>query len=150
MCGQSGVDLEALGFFGFLRGVQGCSAPLPSTLGREVEFVDFRFTVVRRYAELKNEAPGCVLLMQVGAFMKVLDDDARSVSEVTGLKLQMSGSVDAPVVLGGFPKSGLDTYVAVAFQNGRKERNLEEVIRVSRGEGGEGADTAEDVADGPL
>jgi hypothetical protein len=26
--------------------------------------------------------------------MKVLDDDARSVSEVTGLKLQMSGSVD--------------------------------------------------------
>ena len=43
--------------------------------------------------------------------MKVLDDDARSVSEVTGLKLQMSGSVDRPVVIGGFPKSGLDSYI---------------------------------------
>jgi len=65
----------------------------------------------------------------------VLDDDARSVSEVTGLKLPMSGSVDAPVVLGGFPKSGLDSYigklvraghsVAVAFQNGRKQRRAQ-------------------------
>ena len=54
--------------------------------------------LVRRYAELKLEAPGCVLLMQVGAFMKVLDEDARAVSGVTGLKLQMSGSVEEPVV----------------------------------------------------
>ncbi len=92
--------------------------------------------------------------------MKVLDGDARSVSEVTGLKLQMSGSVDAPVVLGGFPKSGLDTYVgklvragisvAVAFQSGRKERNLEEVIRVRRGQDGAVADTAKDDPDGPV
>ena len=67
--------------------------------------------LVTRYVELKREAPGCVLLMQVGAFMKVLNDDARSVSEVTGLKLQMSGSVEQPVVLGGFPRSGLDAYV---------------------------------------
>lgn len=91
--------------------------------------------------------------------MKVLDDDARSVSEVTGLKLQMSGSVDAPVILGGFPKTGLDMYVgklvraghsvAVAFQNGRKERNLEEVIRVRRGQDGAAADTAKDDPDGP-
>jgi DNA mismatch repair ATPase MutS len=117
-------------------------------------------TLVRRYAELKREAPGCVLLMQIGAFMKVLDDDARRVSEVTGLKLQMSGSVDAPVVLGGFQKSGLDSYVgklvraghsvAVAFQNDRKERNLEEVIRVER-DGSQGAPRrAEDGDDGPL
>ena len=88
-------------------------------------------SLVQRYAELKHEAPGCVLLMQVGAFMKVLDDDARSMSEVTGLKLQMSGSVEQPVVLGGFPRSGLDTYVgklvraghsvAIALQDNRKE-----------------------------
>ncbi len=101
--------------------------------------------LVSRYAELKSEAPGCVLLMQVGAFMKVLDEDARTVSGVTGLRLLMSGSVEHPVVLGGFPKSGLDTYVgklvraghsvAVAFQDADKERNVEEVIRVANGSG---------------
>lgn len=60
-----------------------------------------------RYRELKREAADCILLMQVGAFMQVLDKDARSVSEVTGLKLQMAGDVDDPVVCGGFPKTGL-------------------------------------------
>ena len=90
----------------------------------------------------------------------MLNDDARSVSEVTGLKLQMSGSVEAPVVLGGFPKSGLDAYVgklvraghsvAVAFQNGRKERNLEEVIRVSRETQRVTSQGGEDAGDGAL
>ncbi len=40
-----------------------------------------------RYNELKQEAPDTVLLMQVGAFMKVMNEDAQKVSEVTGLKL---------------------------------------------------------------
>lgn len=80
--------------------------------------------------------------------MKVLDEDARTVAEVTGLKLQMSGSVEEPVVLGGFPKTGLDAYVgklvraghsvAVAFQDADKERNLEEVIRVTNANGATG------------
>jgi hypothetical protein len=42
------------------------------------------------------------------AFIQVMDDDARAVAAVNGLKLQMAGNVDAPVVLGGFPKSGLN------------------------------------------
>ncbi len=93
-----------------------------------------------RYLELKQKAPGCLLLMQVGVFMQVMNDDARAVSGVTGLKLQMAGDVDAPVVLGGFPKSGLDAYVgklaraghsvALAFQGSDKERHLHEVIQV--------------------
>ena len=40
--------------------------------------------------------------------MQVIDDDARAVSQVTGLKLRMAGEIDDPIVLGGFPKSGLD------------------------------------------
>ena len=36
--------------------------------------------------------------MQVGAFMQVMDQDARTVSQVTGLTLQMAGAVDDPVV----------------------------------------------------
>ncbi|HRY44364.1 MAG TPA: hypothetical protein P5164_10490 [Thermoanaerobaculia bacterium] len=97
--------------------------------------------LIARYAELKAEAPGCLLLMQVGTFLQVQGDDARTVSGVTGLKLQMGGDVDSPVVLGGFPKSGLDSYVgrlvraghsvALAFQDEAKERRISEVVRVS-------------------
>ena len=77
--------------------------------------------------------------------MQVMNEDARTVSAVTGLKLQMAGEVDAPVVLGGFPKSGLDAYtgklaraghaVAIALQNEQKERHLKEVIRISNDNG---------------
>ena len=74
--------------------------------------------LVKRYRELKAEAIGCLLLMQVGAFMDVMDQDARAVSEVTGLKLQMAGDVDDPVVLGGFPKTGLDAYVGKLVRAG--------------------------------
>ena len=96
--------------------------------------------LVKRYQELKETVPDCLLLMQVGVFMQVMDEDARAVSDVTGLKLQMAGEVDAPVVLGGFPKSGLDAYVgklvragqsvAIALQDEQKERHIREVIRV--------------------
>ena len=101
--------------------------------------------LVARYQELKEQVPKCLLLMQVGAFMQVMDEDARIASEVTGLKLQMAGEVDAPVVLGGFPKSGLDAYtgklvraghsVAIALQDEQKERHLKEIIRVSKEHG---------------
>ncbi len=96
--------------------------------------------LISRSRELKQEAPDCILLMQVGVFMKVLDDDARAVSAVSGLKLQMAGSVDAPTVVGGFPHSGLDAYigkwvraghsVAVALQDETKQRRLVEMIRL--------------------
>ena len=98
--------------------------------------------LVKRYQELKEDVPDCLLLMQVGAFMQVVDEDARAVSEVTGLKLQMAGEVDALVVLGGIPKSGLDAYVgklvragysvAIAFQDEQKERHVEEIVQISK------------------
>ena len=67
---------------------------------------------------LKQDVPDCLLLMQVGAFMQVMDHDARTVSQVTGLKLQMAGEVDDPVVVGGFPRSGLDAYVGKLVRAG--------------------------------
>ena len=98
-----------------------------------------------RYTVLKEQTPDCVLLMPEGAFMQVLQDDARAISEVTGLRLLMTGEVDAPVVLGRFPKSGLDAYVgklvrarqsvAIALQDERKVRHLEEVIRIAEEDG---------------
>ena len=100
----------------------------------------FSEKLIERYRALKAEAPGCLLLMQVGAFMQVMDIDARAVAAVTGLKLQVGGDPDAPTVLGDFPKSGLDQYigqlaragysVAVALQDADKQRQLAEVIRV--------------------
>ena len=102
----------------------------------------FSEKLAARYQELKEEAEGFVLLMQVGAFMQVMDEDARTVSAVTGLKLKMAGDVDSPVVVGGFPRSGLDAYVgkltraghsvAIAFQGPDKERMLSELIKVER------------------
>jgi DNA mismatch repair ATPase MutS len=102
----------------------------------------FSQKLIDRYRELKQETPDCIPLMQVGAFMHVMNDDARAVSQVTGLKFQMAGDIDAPVVVGGFPKSGLDASIgrltraghsgAIALQDGNKERRLEEIIRIQR------------------
>ena len=44
--------------------------------------------LITRYGELKQTVPGCLLLMQVGAFMQVMDKDAQILSQLTGLKLQ--------------------------------------------------------------
>jgi DNA mismatch repair ATPase MutS len=52
--------------------------------------------LIERYGELKRQAPDCLLLMQVGTFLKVMDEDARTVSGLIGLKLQMAGDVDEP------------------------------------------------------
>lgn len=102
----------------------------------------FSRKLVERYRELKKEAVDFILLMQAGAFMQVLDEDARSVSRVTVLKLQMTGDVDDPVVRGGFPKAGLNAYVgrlvraghsvAIAFQDANTQRLLSEVTRLHR------------------
>jgi hypothetical protein len=56
--------------------------------------------------------------MQMGAFMQVMDQDAWTVAQVTGLTLQMAGAVDDPVVLGDFPRSGLDAYVGTEAHSG--------------------------------
>jgi hypothetical protein len=69
--------------------------------------------LIERYRVLKAQAPGCLLLMQVGAFMQAMNEDARAVAAVTGLKLQVGGDPDTPTVLGGFPKSGLDRTIGL-------------------------------------
>ncbi len=74
--------------------------------------------LMNRYYELKKEVPDCILLMPVGAFMQVMSDDAEALSELTGLKLQMGGDADTPIVLGGFPKSGMDKYIGKLIRAG--------------------------------
>ncbi len=96
--------------------------------------------LITRYDELKKQVPDCLLLMQVGTFFQVMNEDARTASEITGLKLKMTGDIDNPVVSGGFPISGLEKYlgkfayaghsVAIAWQDETKERHIKEIIRV--------------------
>ncbi len=102
----------------------------------------FSQKLITRYEELKKEAPDCILLMQVGAFLQVMSEDAEVLSEVSDLKLQIGGQVETPIKLGGFPKSGLDKYVgklvragysvAVALQDETKQRHIREIIRVQK------------------
>ncbi len=94
--------------------------------------------LIIRYNELKQEVPNSILLMQVGAFMQVMNEDARVLNKITNLKLQSAGDVDNPIAIGGFPKTGLDKYigklvrsgysVAIAFQDDSKERYIKEHI----------------------
>ena len=76
----------------------------------------------------------------VGTFLQVMNEDAHAASKVTGLKLQMAGDIDNPVVSGGFPVAGLDKYlgklvrtghsIAIAWQDEDKQRHIKEIIRV--------------------
>ena len=96
--------------------------------------------LIIRYSELKQQVSDCILVMQVGAFMQVMNDDAQVVSKVCHIKLQMAGEPEQPFVFGGFPKSALNKYVgqlvrsgssvAIAMQDDSKERHIEEIIRV--------------------
>ncbi|MBU3914430.1 hypothetical protein KKA14_02760 [bacterium] len=95
------------------------------------------------FHELKKNATGCILLTQVGAFMQVMGNDVRKVSDLTGLKLKMAGDIDHLEVIGGFPKSGVDKYVgmlvrsghsvAIADQDNQKNREIREMIKIKRG-----------------
>lgn len=101
----------------------------------------FSEKLAESYQKLKTEASDMILVMQVGAFMQVMSEDAKILSKVCGLKLNMAGDVATPVVIGGFPKSGLDQYVgkmvraghsmAIAMQDENKNRRIVEMIRIS-------------------
>jgi len=116
--------------------MQGGTSPLPC--GAKTMVVSAKLQ--QHYLHLKSQVPDAVLLMQVGAFMQVMNEDAKIVSKICGIKLQMAGDIDNPVILGGFPKSGLDKYcglllrsgksIAIAEQNEQKERHINEVIKV--------------------
>jgi DNA mismatch repair ATPase MutS len=43
--------------------------------------------LIARYEALKAEVPDALLMMQVGAFLQVMNADARAVAALTGLKL---------------------------------------------------------------
>jgi hypothetical protein len=77
--------------------------------------------LLARSRELKQDVPNCLLLMQVGAFMQVIDQDARTVSQVTGRKLQMAGQVDDPVEESILIPAGIEHGPPFAEEAGRSK-----------------------------
>ncbi len=98
------------------------------------------------YKRLKEKHSEEILFFQVGAFYKVMFEDAIKIADIAGLKLMISGEVHSPVEVCGFPKSGLDKYagrllrkgfsVAVCNQvqneSGSIQREVSEVIRCQK------------------
>jgi len=74
--------------------------------------------LMKDYMALKEKDPEAILLYQVGTFYRILQEDAKKVAEPTGLKLMVSGEASDPVLMCGFPKSGLDKYVGKLLRNG--------------------------------
>lgn len=100
---------------------------------------------MREYRRVKEDYPKEILLYQVGIFYKVMFEDAKKITDLTGLKLLVSGEASDPVPVCGFPQSGLDKYVgkllrggfavAVCHQTkdseGRIRREVSEVLTLS-------------------
>ncbi len=75
--------------------------------------------LVKRYKELKEEAADYLLLMQVGAFMQVMDQDARACPELhpEGPPELVEGLVEGRSRTGRFKSDGLE--VANGRRGGR-------------------------------
>jgi hypothetical protein len=61
---------------------------------RNKKKVIFSRKLTGRYTKLKEEVPGCILMRKGRAFMQVMNEDARALSALTGLKLQMVGEME--------------------------------------------------------
>lgn len=70
------------------------------------------------YKKLKETYREEILLYQVGIFYKIMFEDAKRASNATGLKLLLSGEAEDPVMICGFPQSGLDKYAGKLLRAG--------------------------------
>ena len=63
--------------------------------------------LLKQYEELKKKDPNKVYIFKVGIFYNILNEDARIVSDATGLKLT---DLSPEIVKCGFPLAKLDKY----------------------------------------
>lgn len=79
---------------------------------------------IKEYRKLKEKYPEGVILLQVGAFYKILLDDARRWAGELCLKLitinnpDSTGKMDGEIAFCGFPESGLDKYAGRLVRQG--------------------------------
>ncbi len=84
--------------------------------------------MMRRYAEVKAETPGSLLLFRMGDFYELFHEDAQIAAKVLGLTLTSrdKGSTN-PVPMAGFPYHALDGYLQKLIAAGHKAAICDQV-----------------------
>ncbi|MCA9025521.1 MAG: DNA mismatch repair protein MutS [Planctomycetaceae bacterium] len=84
--------------------------------------------MMQRYAEVKAETPGSLLLFRMGDFYELFHEDAQIAAKVLGLTLTSrdKGSTN-PVPMAGFPYHSLDGYLQKLIAAGHKAAICDQV-----------------------
>ncbi len=84
--------------------------------------------MMQRYAEVKAETPGSLLLFRMGDFYELFHEDAQVAAKVLGLTLTSrdKGSTN-PVPMAGFPYHSLDGYLQKLIAAGHKAAICDQV-----------------------
>ncbi|MBX3440610.1 MAG: DNA mismatch repair protein MutS, partial [Planctomycetaceae bacterium] len=84
--------------------------------------------MMQRYAEVKAETPGSLLLFRMGDFYELFHEDAQIAAKVLGLTLTSrdKGSTN-PVPMAGFPYHALDGYLQKLIAAGHKAAICDQV-----------------------
>lgn len=85
--------------------------------------------IMERFAEVKLDNPGALLLFRVGDFYETFYADARDAASILGLTLTTRGRRDDPnsVPMAGFPYHALQSHLAELVKAGRRVAICEQV-----------------------
>ena len=78
--------------------------------------------IKKKYEEIKQKHPGCVVLFRVGDYYECYYDDADAVSSALSIELQQDGERKKA----GFPFHALDNYLPMLIRNGIRVAIMEE------------------------
>lgn len=78
--------------------------------------------IKKKYEEIKQKHPGCVVLFRVGDYYECYYDDADAVSSALSIELQQDGERK----MAAFPFHALDNYLPMLIRNGIRVAIMEE------------------------
>lgn len=78
--------------------------------------------IIKKYEEIKQKHPGCVVLFRVGDYYECYYDDADAVSSALSIELQQDGERK----MAAFPFHALDNYLPMLIRNGIRVAIMEE------------------------
>ena len=80
------------------------------------------FRIKKKYEEIKQKHPGCVVLFRVGDYYECYYDDADAVSSALSIELQQDGEQKKA----GFPFHAMDNYLPMLIRHGIRVAIMEE------------------------
>lgn len=78
--------------------------------------------IIKKYEEIKQKHPGCVVLFRVGDYYECYYDDADAVSSALSIELQQDGERK----MAAFPFHALDNYLPMLIRHGIRVAIMEE------------------------